>query len=373
MWILRINIKKPGHSVAGQTPCNFRNNWITFYLIVSLLGSLTIGCCKSDNPLIEIPLVSTIGIQDITANTSVCEGKNISDGGSDIIKCGVCWDTDSSFLFIEKVRHIQDLYSIGSFKSSITNLSSETKYFVRAYASNKLGTGYGKVISFTTVSPSLNQINFNKSINYGNTIDQDGNSYKTMTIGNQVWMAENLKAITYSDGKSIVYDNDYCWYENNINLSRATYGALYSWKAVNSGTLCPVGWHVPSKDEWYTLTRSLDPSARDNGIEFNSKIAAGRLKETSVAHWNDPNTGATNTSGFTAVPGGFRGGYPIICDSLSFVAYYITSTGGHQDPHGATPGINFQLIIRIDFNTESLNLSYRYGYVMYGSVRCLKN
>jgi uncharacterized protein (TIGR02145 family) len=346
---------------------------IAITLIVCLLEFVTISCCKNDNPLIQIPLVATGETQDITDNTAVCGGYNLSDGGSAITKCGVCWDTDSTLLLIEKAHYIQDSYDTGSFKSSITNLSAETKYFVRAYASNKLGTGYGKIISFKTVSPYLNQINFNPDLEYGNMIDQDGNSYKTVTIGNQVWMAQNLKAITYSSGNSIILDNDYYWYDNNINSNRATYGALYSWKAVNSGSLCPVGWHVPSKDEWYTLTLSLDQYARDNGMEFHSEIGAGKLKETSVTHWKDPNSGATNTSGFTAVPGGLRGEYPRICDSLSFVAYYFTSTGGHKDPTGATPGINFQLIIRIDFDTESLNLSYKYGYVMYGSVRCLKN
>jgi uncharacterized protein (TIGR02145 family) len=237
-----------------------------------------ISCCKNDNPLTEIPVVTIGEIQDITDNKAVCGGNNLSDGGSAITKCGVCWDTDSSLLLIEKARYIQDLYDTGSFKSSITNLSPNTKYFVRAYASNKCGTGYG---------------------------------------------------------------------------------TLYSWKAVNSDTLCPVGWHVPSKDEWYTLTLSMDPSARDNGMEFNSKIAAGRLKETGVTHWNDPNTGATNTRGFTAVPGGLRGGYPKICDSISFVAYYFTSTGGHSEATGATPGISFQLLIRLDFDTEALSLSYK--------------
>lgn len=349
-----------------------RNSWITISLIVCLLGLVTISCCKNDNPLIEIPLASTGEIQDITDNTAVCEGYNLSDGGSAITKCGVCWDTDSSFLFIEKAHHIQDLYDTGSFKSSITNLSSETKYFVRAYASNKRGTGYGKIISFTTISSNLNQINFNTSIEYGNLIDQDGNSYKTVTIGNQVWMAENLKAITYSDRRSIVFNNDYCWYDNNINSNRATYGALYSWNAVKTGNLCPVGWHVPSKDEWYTLALSIDASAR-NDTELYSKIAGGKLKETSTSHWTDPNAGATNISGFTALPGGFCGWYPKVCDSLAFYGYFWTSTGVHREPTGGTPGISFQYRIRIDFDTESLNLTFKNGYVMYGSVRCLKN
>jgi uncharacterized protein (TIGR02145 family) len=149
---------------------------------------------------------------------------------------------------------------------------------------------------------------FNPSVIYGTMTDQDGNVYKTVTIGTQTWMAENLRTTKYNDGTAIpnVTDNDewgglstgaYCNYNNTINTDTiATYGRLYNWHAVNTGKLAPKGWHVPSDAEWTQLTTYL------GGVS----VAGGKLKETGTTHWNSPNGGATNETGFTALPGGFR-------------------------------------------------------------------
>ena len=139
--------------------------------------------------------------------------------------------------------------------------------------------------------------------------DIDGNVYHTVTIGTQVWMVENLKTSKYNDGTAIplVTANSawsalttpgYCWYNNDSTANRNTYGALYNWYAVNTRKLAPTGWHVPTDSEWTILTTSLG----DTGI------AGGKLKEAGTTHWDSPNTGATNTSGFSALPGGWRGG-----------------------------------------------------------------
>ncbi len=133
---------------------------------------------------------------------------------------------------------------------------------------------------------------------------RDGETYKWVRIGNQVWMAENLKTAKYSDGTSIpnVTDNGawvgltsgaYCWYNNDIN-NRNTYGPLYNWHAVNTGKLCPTGWHVPTDAEWTALSSFLG----------GESVAGGKMK--SVTGWNSPNRGATNSSGFSALPGGYR-------------------------------------------------------------------
>lgn len=136
--------------------------------------------------------------------------------------------------------------------------------------------------------------------------DIEGNVYHTVTIDKQVWMVENLKTTKYRDGTNIpnVTDNTawvslstpgYCWYKNDSN-NKNTYGALYDWYTVITGKLCPTGWHVPTDDEWTTLTNYL------GGLS----VAGGNLKETGTAHWAIPNTGATNKSGFSALPGGDR-------------------------------------------------------------------
>lgn len=137
--------------------------------------------------------------------------------------------------------------------------------------------------------------------------DIEGNLYKIVTIGTQVWMAENLRTTKYNDNTSIplVADNTvwgnlitpgYCWYNNDEATNKPLYGALYNWNTVNTGKLCPAGWHVPTDDQWTTLTTYLG----------GENIAGGKLKEIGNIHWTNGNVGATNETGFTALPGGDR-------------------------------------------------------------------
>ncbi len=141
--------------------------------------------------------------------------------------------------------------------------------------------------------------------NCGTVTDFDGNVYQTVTIGEQVWMAENLKATHYRNGDPIpnVADfSEWVWLTTGAYceyISVATYGRLYNWYAVDdSRGLAPEGWHVPTDAEWQTLVDYLG----------GGSVAGGKMKETGTTHWNSPNTGATNESGFSALPGGFRGG-----------------------------------------------------------------
>lgn len=141
----------------------------------------------------------------------------------------------------------------------------------------------------------------------GTVVDIDGNVYKTVKIGNQVWMAENLKTTKYRNGDAIpevtgntewgaLTTGAYCNYDNNA-ANVATYGRLYNWFAVNdSRKLAPEGWHVASYEDWEALTNYL------GGLD----VAGGKLKETGTAHWESPNEGATNEAGFNAIPGGGR-------------------------------------------------------------------
>jgi len=161
--------------------------------------------------------------------------------------------------------------------------------------------------------------------------DNDGNHYKAVKIGDQVWMAENLKASHYSDGMAIPLvesasawdalvstDKAYCWYDNNSSNGN-TYGALYTWAAAMNGSgssytnpsgvqgVCPAGWHLPGDAEWKELEMYLGMSqaeASDTG--YRGTDEGNKLKETGTTHWNSPNTGATNESGFTALPGGYH-------------------------------------------------------------------
>ena len=150
--------------------------------------------------------------------------------------------------------------------------------------------------------------------------DYDGNVYKTVTIGSQVWMAENLKTTKYANGTTIPLINTnskwdaltstakaYCWHSDNI-ANKVTYGALYTWTAAMDGEVsvttnpsrvqgvCPTGWHLPSDGEWAQLSDYLG----------GTSVAGGKLKETGTTHWSTPNSGSTNEIGFTALPGGCR-------------------------------------------------------------------
>ena len=137
--------------------------------------------------------------------------------------------------------------------------------------------------------------------------DVDGNVYNIIEIGTQKWLKENLRTTKYRDGSPITHASSdidwgnltgggWCNYENDA-ANDAVYGKLYNYSAItDSKNICPTGWHVPTLTEWNTLITFLGDTA----------IAGGKLKEVGTAHWTSPNTGATNTSGFTALPGGQR-------------------------------------------------------------------
>jgi len=202
----------------------------------------------------------------------------------------------------------------------------------------------------------------------GNTVtDIDGNAYTIVQIGSQAWLGQNLKTTRYNDGTPIplqtaatVWDtlstHAYCWYDNNIN-NKEPYGALYNWHVTNASgnggkNPCPVGWHVPDDDEWTALTDFLG----------GASTAAGKLKETGTAHWNPPNTGATNETGFTALPGGFRGtaalfvqmgdqgnwwsadGHPTYGSSAYYRSMSFSSAGVYRSIMGKTLGMSIRCI-----------------------------
>lgn len=150
--------------------------------------------------------------------------------------------------------------------------------------------------------------------------DIDGNVYNVVSIGNQCWMKENLKTTRYKNGTPIptglsdaqwqATTSGACADYNNDSTKTAVYGKLYNWYAVaDTNGLCPTGWHEPEDWEWNVLVKTIDPSADTtcNGCS-QSQTAGGAMKEIGLTHWASPNTGATNSSGFTGLPGGYRDG-----------------------------------------------------------------
>jgi len=174
------------------------------------------------------------------------------------------------------------------------------------------------------------------SLFLGAVADIEGNNYTTVLIGNQEWMAQNLRTAFYANGDSIpnLTDNTawmastsgaWCYYNNSIN-SGQVYGKLYKWYAtVDPRNLCPAGWHVPSDAEWNTMIGFIDPLFFPDTIgEVQSNIAGGKLK--SVTGWSAPNTAATNETGFSALPGGYRNYWNQYSYNLNTAAQFWTST-----------------------------------------------
>lgn len=207
-------------------------------------------------------------------------------------------------------------------------------YTIKLKVTNSYGSDSLTKTSYIVISENKGDYGC-KNCETGKVTDIDGNVYKTVKIGNQWWMAENLSVTHLRDGKIIpkVTNNSvlllgtgttgwdglttpaYCWYKNNKSVYGQTYGALYNWYTVNTGKLCPTGWHVPSDAEWTNLTDYLG----------GPDLAGGKLKEAGTLHWIAPNTGATDTTGFTAFPGGKRGSEGVFY-YIGYMGYWWSST-----------------------------------------------
>ncbi|MBD3333686.1 hypothetical protein GF356_12625, partial [candidate division GN15 bacterium] len=300
------------------------------------------------------PVVTTSAVSAITQTTAQCGGNVTSDGGAAVTSRGVCWSTSPTPTIADSKT--TDGSGTGSFTSSLTGLTANTPYYVRAYATNSAGTGYGEERSFTTESQGGPD-------STGTVTDIDGNVYQTIKIGDQWWMAENLKVTHYRNGDPIPHVTDYgtwsglstgayCEYDNNPSHV-ATYGRLYNWNAVDdSRNIAPVGWHVPSDAEWQTLVDYLGGSG----------VAGGKVKEAGLAHWASPNTGATNESGFTALPGGYRSSTGTFY-KMSIQAYFWSSTEyGSNDAWGRD-------LFYLNSQVDRFNYGKQDGF----TVRCVRD
>jgi uncharacterized protein (TIGR02145 family) len=199
--------------------------------------------------------------------------------------------------------------------------------------------------------------------NIGTVTDIDGNIYYTFEIGNQWWMMENLKVTHYRNGDPIpnvtgntewvgLTTGAYCNYNNDV-ANAATYGRLYNWySADDSRNIAPAGWHIPSDAEWQTLVNYLGGAG----------VAGGKMKESGTTHWSGPNTGATNESGFSALPGGYRRSGDGVCVGVGFATGFWSSTESGSKVWFRYLSYDYSGVVHFD--------NYKpYGY----SVRCVKD
>ena len=212
---------------------------------------------------------------------------------------------------------------------------------------------------------------------FGNGVnDIDGNKYKTVIIGTQEWMAENLKVSKYNDGTNILNMPDtsqwnnatnggWCYYNNDA--SNNIYGKLYNWYTISNEKVCPTGWHIPSNSEWVTLVNYLGGNST---LKDGDTIISSKLKETGTIHWITPYN-ANNLSLFSALPAGAResdsGSFEMLGQATIFLSSDILTTSGvdgvsHVGISGEKYGYGNVFFFK---NNDPKRMGY--------SIRCIKN
>jgi uncharacterized protein (TIGR02145 family) len=350
------------HLIA-QTIMNIhQNNGTVLQIPISTIDSITYT-----NPG-NLVTITTSAISNIT-NVSVLSGGNVSsNGGSLVTQRGVCWSTSPNPTTANYTTN--DGSGTGSFTSSLTGLIASTTYYVRAYAINSAGTAYGNQVSFTTSSGGGTGIVSNPGLG----VTFNGYTYPTFILGNgQEWMAENLRTTVYANGdliSNITVNTQWrnlstgAWvYNNNDSQNNNPYGKLYNWYAVaDSRNLCPTGWHVPTDSDWSAFVNYLDPNADGGNVYPN--IAGDKMKSIGYQYWPFSNSGATNESRFSGLPGGSRdllGAF----GGLGFSGQWWSSTEDFFTPDYAI----VRILQHIHGSVSTNTISKQYGL----SVRCLKD
>ena len=206
----------------------------------------------------------------------------------------------------------------------------------------------------------------------GTVTDADGNEYNTVIIGKQVWMVENLKTTTYNDGTPIpnVTDNvwgqlstgAYCNYDN-LESNAEIYGRLYNWYAVNTGKLAPKGWHVPTIDDWNILKEFVAANPGSSGNEAKALASKTNWATSTNVGAIGKDLTINNSSGFTALPGGYRHYYGLFQNNGS-IGVWWSSTYIDYAPYLLSLGSNTS-----DFTSSSIVNEEVWGH----SVRCVRD
>lgn len=298
--------------------------------------------------------LTTAAISNLTSTATVSGGNITADGGAAVTARGIVWNTAPA----PTVEHhkTSDGTGNGAFTSNITGLTDGTVYYVRSYATNKAGTAYGNEVKFITP-----------------VTDVEGNVYRTTKIGNQVWMAENLKTTKYKDNTAIPHVTDslawmglttpaYTWYRNNT--ANKNLGALYTWYTTATGNLCPQGWHVPTNPEFQTMEVFAGvPADSVDAWGWRGTGVGTKLKETTGWLTNS----GTNTLGFSAIGSGYRAWNNSEFRGKNEIAYYWTST---DDAINAKPMVAYYR--RMDHNRQYIYKATT-GKAGGKSIRCVKN
>ena len=335
-------------------------------IFIGLFHIISIQIAKGQHSIC-LPTITTTSPSSVGVDTVVIGGDISNDGGSSIVLRGVCYSTSPNPNMGNS--RTEDGSGIGSFNTVLRGLASSSTYYARSYAKNSNGVVvYGNEVSFTTGVPAPSF-----SCGTSTVSDADNNSYNTVQIGTQCWTQSNLKTSKYRNGDNITtglsnsaWENTtsgaYAIY-NNDPVNDGLYGKLYNHYAVtDTRGLCPTGWHVPSDGEWTILENHLG----------GSSVAGGALKSTAMqptpGGWNAPNAGATNSSGFTAPPGGLRDYFGDF-NYMTYYGFWWSSSVSSASSVSSLPNAwNRYLYFDLsDFNRYFNSRSYGF------SVRCCRD
>jgi uncharacterized protein (TIGR02145 family) len=292
-----------------------------FLMTISLLLIITISCKKEEQ---RLPILETYDVTDILQTTVTCGGDITFDGNSTITTRGVCWSVRSNPT-TEDSKTI-DGTGAGCYSSFISGLEPNITYFLRAYATNNVGTEYGQEISFTTLiedGPA------------GTIADNEGNVYQTVYIGGKVWMTENLRTLHYNNGNTIPtnlndsdwesttngacsiypYNNEFVSGINSDNEMRSLLVFFITVCHSDSRGICPSGWHVASDEDWDDLIKYI---TLKNGTNISNHLKSchqvnsplgDNCTTTNHPRWNaDIKYYGLDSYAFSALPSGGRNG-----------------------------------------------------------------
>jgi uncharacterized protein (TIGR02145 family) len=284
-------------------------------------------------PMVKsLAIFDSISISEVGINTAKCFANISSSGGFTVNSRGFCWSTSQNPGINNNM--ILEGSGSGGFLTDLANLQSGTTYYLRAFATNSLGTSYSSPISFTTLNGVI------MSTPGLGVSDIEGHFYPSVIINNQEWMTKNLNTQHYRNGDSIpnILSAQDWWfsnplpvscYYNNDNSQANVLGLLYSWNAATDGRkVCPLGWRIPEDTDWDRLFKFIDPNTDTSCNNCTqSVLIGGILKDTLTSSWNSPNLGAANLIGFSAIGGGERdiNTGPGFCGKGTMAAWWTAS------------------------------------------------
>ncbi len=325
------------------------------------------------------PEVTTKAITNFRGQIATSGGDITSDGGSPVTACGICWSV-SPFPTLAD-HYTVDSVTAGSFTSQVGVLDFGKTYYVRAYATNKAGTSYGTPYSITTPNFSC-----------GDTLmDFDANVYHTLVLGTQCWLKENIRSAHYSDGTPITLASNtssqtvgYRYAPNNGSADVNTYGYLYNFTATMNGGdpnssnnvqgVCPTGWHVPSANEWTTLTNYVGNQSQyicDSNTTYISKALAATTGWSSNTNTCAPgyDLSSNNATGFSILPAGYFDIVSKRCYNYGTLAGFWSTSAAMGMTSG---GVVFMPKV-LTFDSGPNSLMQTWGGDLGYSVRCVRD